>query len=162
MTIRYLNTHFHRFSSLRALLFYVLLLHSISGLSQLRFSETSITLSPLANIPSAGYMTITNETNRAISILHINSSFFKSVKWHETVVFDGVARMRTISAPVVPPLGSIQLQRGGSHLMLFEPRKPIKTGQNIDLSFDLGSERNAKIKVPVVKSWNTHDHEKHH
>ena len=70
--------------------------------------------------------------------------------------------MRTISAPVVPPLGSIQLQRGGSHLMLFEPRKPIKTGQNIDLSFDLGSERNAKIKVPVVKSWNTHDHEKHH
>jgi len=138
-----------------------MLLYSISGLSQLTFSNTSISLSPLANIPSAGYMTITNETDRTIPIVGIYSSFFKSVKWHETVVFDGVARMRAISAPVVPPLGSIQLKRGGSHLMLFELKKSLNPGQEIDLSFNLGSQGNKKIKVPVVTSWNPQGHDKH-
>jgi len=99
-------------------------------------------------------MTITNGTDRTISIAGIYSSFFKSVKWHKTVVFDGVARMRTIAKPVIPPLGSIQLKKGGSHLMLFELKKSLNPGQEIDLSFDLGSQGNTKIKVPVVASWN--------
>jgi len=71
---------------------------------------------------SAGFLVLTNNTDEPIRITHVTSPQFGSVELHETRVEDGIARMRSIDALVVPAHGSVTLERGGKHLMLMQAR----------------------------------------
>lgn len=71
---------------------------------------------------SAGYLVLTNNTAEPIRITRITSPQFDTVEIHQTTVEDGVARMRRLDAQVVPPRGSVALERGGKHLMLMGAR----------------------------------------
>lgn len=70
---------------------------------------------------SAGYFVLTNNTDTEIRITGVTSPQFAAVEIHETKIEDGVARMRELEALVVPPRGSVTLERGGKHLMLMRP-----------------------------------------
>jgi len=71
---------------------------------------------------SAGYLALTNNTDAAIRITHVESPEFGSVELHESTIEDGVARMRPMPALEVPARSTVTLQRGGKHLMLMKPR----------------------------------------
>ncbi len=81
---------------------------------------------------SAGYLALSNNTDAEITITRVSSDQFGSVELHESIVEDGVARMREIEALVIPAGGTVTLERGGKHLMLMRP-----TGDSdlISLSF---------------------------
>ena len=70
---------------------------------------------------SAGYFVLTNNTDEAIRITAVTSPQFAAVEIHETTLEDGISRMRELDALVVPPHGSVTLERGGKHLMLMRP-----------------------------------------
>ncbi len=70
---------------------------------------------------SAGYLSLTNNTDTPIRVTRVTSSQFGSVELHESTVEDGVARMRAISELVVPAHDTATLERGGKHLMLMKP-----------------------------------------
>lgn len=70
---------------------------------------------------SAGYLSLTNNTDTPIRVTRVTSPQFGSVELHESTVEDGVARMRAIPELVVPPHGTATLERGGKHLMLMKP-----------------------------------------
>ena len=70
---------------------------------------------------SAGYFVLTNNTDEPIRITSVTSPQFAAVEIHETRIEDGIARMREIDALIVPPRGSVTLERGGKHLMLMRP-----------------------------------------
>lgn len=76
---------------------------------------------------SAGYMSLRNNTDQAITITRVSSPNFESVMLHETTVEDGVARMRALPRLVIPGGGTVTLQRGGKHLMLMRPAGPADT-----------------------------------
>ena len=67
---------------------------------------------------SAGFFVLANNTDAAIRITSVSSPQFEAVEIHETNIEDGIARMRELEALVVPPRGSVTLERGGKHLML--------------------------------------------
>ena len=68
------------------------------------------------------YMTIANTTSAAITITSVTSPQFESVEMHETVIADGVSRMRRLEAVTIPAASSVTFQRGGKHLMLVRPQ----------------------------------------
>jgi len=70
---------------------------------------------------SAGYLSLTNNTDTPIRVTRVTSPQFGSVELHESTVEDGVARMRAIPELVVPAHGTATLERGGKHLMLMKP-----------------------------------------
>ena len=70
---------------------------------------------------SAGFFVLTNNTDEPIRITSVTSPQFAAVEIHETTIEDGIARMRELDALVVPPNGSVTLERGGKHLMLMRP-----------------------------------------
>ncbi len=72
----------------------------------------------------AAYMSLANNTDRAISIARISSPQFRSVELHETTIEDGVARMRAVPQLTIPAGETVVLQRGGKHLMLMRPTIP--------------------------------------
>ncbi len=70
---------------------------------------------------SAGYLTLTNNSAETITITRVSSPNYGSVEMHETVITDGVARMRPLEKLDVLPGASTTLEPGGKHLMLMRP-----------------------------------------
>jgi hypothetical protein len=71
---------------------------------------------------SAAYLTLTNNTDDAIRITRVASPQYESVQLHESILQDGIARMRAIPALEIPARQSVTLKRGGKHLMLMRPK----------------------------------------
>lgn len=81
---------------------------------------------------SAGFLSLANNTDEAISISAVGSPQFEVVEIHESLLEDGVARMRRITELVIPAHETVTLQRGGLHLMLL---RPTQTGDTVSLRF---------------------------
>lgn len=70
---------------------------------------------------SAAYLSLANNSDRAIRISRVASAQYESVQLHETRVEDGVARMRAIPVLEIAAGETVTLERGGKHLMLMRP-----------------------------------------
>ena len=84
---------------------------------------------------SAGFFTLTNNTDEVISITGVDSPQFARVEIHETTMTDGVSRMRKLDVLEVPAQSSVVLQRGGKHLMLIQAQD---IGNSVTLQFVSG------------------------
>jgi copper(I)-binding protein len=69
---------------------------------------------------SAAYLTLTNNTHTPIRISKITSEEYESVQMHDTIIENGIAKMRRIKELTVPPDSTVSLERGGKHLMLMQ------------------------------------------
>ena len=69
----------------------------------------------------AGYFFLTNTTGEAIVITGVRSPQFAAVEMHETVLQDGVSRMRKLDSITLAPRQTIEFAPGARHLMLMRP-----------------------------------------
>ncbi len=69
----------------------------------------------------AGYMTLTNYTDEAITVTSVSSPQFGRAEVHETFLDNDVARMRPVGALTIPAGEAVRLEPGGKHLMLMQP-----------------------------------------
>jgi hypothetical protein len=67
---------------------------------------------------SAGYLTLTNNSDQPISITRVHSAQLESVEMHESVLEDGVSRMYKLKEVAILPGHSVNFRPGGKHLML--------------------------------------------
>ena len=84
---------------------------------------------------SAGYLSLTNNTDVAITISSVVSPEFEAVEIHESLLEDGVAKMRRIPVLSIPAGATLTLERGGKHLMLM---RPTGDTQQVTLNFHSG------------------------
>jgi len=99
---------------------------------------------------SAGYLSLTNNTEQKISITRVTSAQFGSVQLHESTLENGIARMRAMPKLEIPAGETVTLQRGGKHLMLMRPTGPADVvslqffdGDNLVLSVNAAFETKA-------------------
>jgi hypothetical protein len=99
---------------------------------------------------SAAYLSLTNNTEATIRITRVTSAQFGSVQLHESILDNGIARMRAIPALEIPAGETLTLQRGGKHLMLMRPTGPADVvslqffdDENLVLSVDTEFETKA-------------------
>ncbi len=84
---------------------------------------------------SAGYLSIRNNTSERIAITRVESPQFGKVELHESIVEDGIARMRRLDALDIAPGQATVLERGGKHLMLMAP---VADPERVTLNFFAG------------------------
>ena len=96
---------------------------------------------------SAGYLSLTNNTNDSISITSASSPDFESVEIHESLLDDGVAKMRRIPELSIPAKTTVSLERGGKHLMLM---RPTGTPTQVTVSFQNGDTTLLSVRAPVT------------
>lgn len=84
-------------------------------------SDLTITQPMPGMAMSAGYLTLTNNSAETITITRVNSPQYAAVELHESVVDDGVARMRRLEKIEIPAGKNTVLAPGGKHLMLMRP-----------------------------------------
>jgi len=95
---------------------------------------------------SAGYFALTNNTDSVITISSVVSPEFASVEVHESLLENGVARMRSIPELSIPAKSTVTLERGGKHLMLM---RPAGTASQITLNFMSGDTILLGVRAPI-------------
>jgi hypothetical protein len=133
---------------LRILLILVLLSPTVA-LAELEISEARIKNLPPTVPVRAGYMTIHNSSQMAVSIIAIRSDAFASVEIHRSVMQDGMMHMDLVDNLQIAPGASLQLAPGGLHLMMMQPVQPTQPGDEVEiiLQLDDGSEQPLMMKV---------------
>jgi len=108
----------------------------------------------------AAYMRISNLTEADLTVTGITSPDFESAELHRTVVEEGVARMLPVPELTIPAAGSVLLEPGGLHLMLFNPVRPLQQGNSVTLVLHRTDGICITLSVPVLHR--TGDESTHH
>jgi len=105
-------------------------------------------LSPNNN--SAAYMVINNPTDQQITIIGASTMVANNVELHESFVDDkGVSRMKSIDNIVVPAQSKIELKPGAIHIMLFDLKKAISSGDKFNMELKIKDMKPITVEVVV-------------
>ncbi|MBW8823596.1 MAG: copper chaperone PCu(A)C [Xanthomonadales bacterium] len=89
----------------------------------------------------AGFARIDNPCKTPFTVTAVASDAYGSASLHETTLVNGISRMRALPQLALPAGGSVELEPGGVHLMLMDPKKPLKPGDHVVLRFEAGKGR---------------------
>jgi len=102
----------------------------------------------------AGYATIKNNSEQDRTLRFAKSEHFKMVEVHETIVKDGVAKMRRQDNLAIPAGKSLVLKPGSYHLMLMNPKSSLKEDDEVVVTLGLQHGDNIEevtVVMPVQK-----------
>jgi len=112
----------------------------------------------------AGYLRLDNRGDKALVVEAIRSQDFERIELHRTVVEEGVARMLPVDRLEIPPGGSVSLEPGGMHLMLFNPGRPLRQDDRVAFSVELADNACQRFEAVVkrVSGDESLQHHQHH
>ena len=84
----------------------------------------------------AGYMALRNDTSRSQVLVAASSSGFGTVMIHRTVVKGGMAGMEHAPQIELPPNASLIFAPGGYHLMLMNPTRTLRAGDQVYINLE--------------------------
>ena len=140
------------------------LLMSVTAEAQdtIGFDNTWIAEAPPGSQVMAAYMDIKNTGNEILRIKPLQSDDFKKIEFHRTFHENGLARMQHQPELVLPAHSTLNLKPGSYHMMLFNPSRKLKAGDQSTLIFQISDGNTIKVianvKKPVFKQM---DHSHH-
>ena len=119
---------------------YVLLVALLLSLPLLAQPPVTITdLTVMRPVPgqsiAAGYFTLTNGTDRVLTLLSVEAPFASRVEIHETMNMNGMMHMHAIDSVHLEPGQSVEFSRGGKHLMFFDVDSAALDAGQVRLTF---------------------------
>ncbi|MCI4661564.1 MAG: copper chaperone PCu(A)C [Neomegalonema sp.] len=121
--------------------------------------ETPILRTNIGKRPSAGFVTIHNP-GPADRLLAAASPLFGYIELHTHRNYDGVMRMEQVEAIEVPAQGSVALQRGGLHLMMFDPLETLPSSGMVPVTLRFESAGEITIEMPIQTLGSRPQHQK--
>lgn len=100
----------------------------------------------------AAYLTLHNHSDQTYTLVSAASADFERVEIHRTQQQDGMTTMIPVSRVMLSANGSVSFQPGGLHLMLMQPKKPLKAGDAVSLRLIFSDESSLSISAPVKKT----------
>lgn len=98
----------------------------------------------------AVYLTIENRGGAADSLLGVTSPAAQSAMLHRTVEESGVSSMREADGSIAPG-AKLDMQPGGSHIMLMGLNAPLKEGETIEVTLDFETAGSIKAAAKVAQ-----------
>ncbi|WP_455208464.1 copper chaperone PCu(A)C [Kaarinaea lacus] len=109
----------------------------------------------------AAYMTIENHTDKDKVLTSVTSSVFNKIEMHKTVNKDGMASMEQQKELTIAAESEVKLEPGGFHLMLFNPAKQLKVGDDISFTLKFASGSTSIVNATVKKAMGSSEHHHH-
>lgn len=107
---------------------------------------------PAAKV-AAVYATLHNTADRPLSVTVVGSEVSDAAELHEMQTRDGVMRMRHLKDGLrLEPGQSAALEPGGTHVMLFGLRQPLREGERVLLHFKVSDGREIPVYAQVRES----------
>ncbi|MFN9927990.1 MAG: copper chaperone PCu(A)C [Phenylobacterium sp.] len=115
---------------------------------------------PATGVNGAGFMTLTNRSSRAATLVAASSPAAARVEFHTTTMSGGMASMEKLSNVSAPAGGTVLIRPGGKHLMLMGLKRPLKAGDRfpVTLTFASGAKVEATFTVGLSAPAAGHAH----
>ncbi|TCG03120.1 copper transporter [Paraburkholderia steynii] len=97
-------------------------------------SDCWIRLLP-GNLPSGGYFSVMNMGAQPIDLTGVRTDAYGKAMLHQTQSNGSTSNMVMVDKVTVPAHGTLAFTPGGFHLMLEQPRTPLKVGMPIPFTF---------------------------
>lgn len=117
----------------------------------LKIENAWVRAAPPGAMQLAGYATLKNDCQEAITVTSVGSVDFNMAMMHQTLIENGVNKMRHLDSLDVPANGSVSFSPGELHLMLMMPARELKEGDEVKLSFSLSSGAEISAEFPVLR-----------
>ena len=99
---------------------------------------------------AAAYATLRNTSDATLTVTAVQSDAADSAELHEMDMRGGVMRMRHLKDGLRLEAGqSTALEPGGTHLMLFGLREPLRAGDRVLLHFKVSDGRDISVYAQV-------------
>jgi copper(I)-binding protein len=98
---------------------------------------------------TAGYFSISNQNNVAAELIGASSPQFGSIELHQHSHKDGMMKMEQVQSVVVAAGQQVHFQPGGLHLMMFDAKTSITTGQQIPLRLTFKDGQSIEVQASV-------------
>jgi len=141
----------NRFAALGALLlaFFTLTLPALAG--DIMVMDPYARASSMKSTSGAAFMTIMNQTGADDHLVSAHSDVAMKVELHTHIeTADGIMQMRHVEAGFpLPADGSIEMKRGGHHVMFMGIKTPFEQDDMITLTLVFEKAGEVVVQVPV-------------
>lgn len=125
----------------------------LSGLahadSAVTVSDARLRLMP-GDLPGAGYLTVHNGSDQAITLVGARCKAYKKVMMHMSMTKDGMSSMRPVPSVKIGPGEDFEFAPSGYHLMLMHRSAPLKVGDTVTVTLELEGQDNLPVVFNVV------------
>lgn len=123
--------------------------HEIHAAAAITVHDAWAAPTPAGVDVAAGYLTISNHTDRADRLLGATSPRAARVEIHEMRMNGAVMQMRAVQRLDLPAGADVQLGPGGMHLMFFGVSDPFAEGQSIPVHLVFETAGAMDVTLPV-------------
>jgi len=117
---------------------------------------------PISKVQAA-YAKINNNKLNDVQLISASSPAFKKIEFHQTVTENGLSKMLHLPFLSIQSKEHISLEPEGVHMMLFNPSKPLRAGETINIIFNFSDNTVITTRFNVKKVTGSHsNHSKHH
>ncbi len=109
----------------------------------------------------AGFMSISNPADKTVVLTSAESPLFEKIELHRSILENGMARMERQKQVEIPAGGKLELSPGGLHLMLVNPKQPLKAGDTVEIIVKFEQRKSSPV-VFTVRSADNVEHHHHH
>lgn len=95
------------------------------------------------------YLVLENTGPTACTLMAAKTDIATRAELHSSRIEGGMAKMTAIGPVVIGPGESHKFSQGGDHIMLTGLKRPLKGGEQIALTLDLGDCGLRQLSVPV-------------
>ena len=128
------------------IVFYILL-SACSTKAEVSITEAWVRANSPGQTVGAAYMTLKSAQDS--TLVSVETAVAGSVEIHSMTMDNGVMKMRMLDELVLKAGKSERLVPGGFHLMLFDLKKPLKTGENATFKLSFKDKTN-KISIQTI------------
>lgn len=121
--------------------------------AELVIEDAWVRLAPPTASVNAAYMSLSNNTDRTISITRVDADCCAMAMLHETRQdADSVSMVHRDKLDIAPQ-SSVQLKPGGLHIMLMRPAQPLGEGDLVKLTIIMSDGSSHLVAAPVRASY---------
>ncbi len=128
---------------------------ALAGGEKAKVMDPWVRSAPPAMKMHAAYFVVMNPSGKAVDLIGAASPQYKMAELHLSKVEGGVATMVKQDQISVPANGKIAFAPGSFHVMLMHPRKPIRTGDTVDITLKFADGSSLAMTAPVRKAHGT-------
>lgn len=97
----------------------------------------------------AAYVSLMNHAAEADRLVSATTPAAKTAEIHKSEDVDGVMKMAPAGPLEIPGMGMLEMKPGGYHIMLMGLSKPLKKGEEIEITLTFEKAGAVTVKVPV-------------
>lgn len=142
-------------------LFASLLVAPLTSAFELSIDDAWIREAPPVSKVQAAYMKFHNSSNKDIVLTTASSPLFSRIEFHRTENDNGVMRMLQEKHLTIQAKSELHLQPEGTHMMLFNPGRPLKSGDKVPFTLTFSDQQQLDV-ILIVKKATGAAHQHHH